>query len=412
MHILWLKTELLHPLDKGGRIRTYQTLRHLRENNRVTYLCLDDGSASEADVERSTEYCHDLERVAFRAPARGSAGFFAALAGNIVSGLPYAVSRYRSRALESAVRRLVAQRGVDLVVTDFLTPSINLPRDLAVPTVLFQHNVEAAIWEQYAQAATNGVTRTYMREQWRRMKRFEGQECRRYDHVITVSELDKARLIADYGLSAVTAVNTGVDTEYFRPAGTVPGQAGEIVFTGSMDWTPNDQGIRWFATAVLPLIREQAPDAPLTVVGRNPSASLREFLGRIPRVEVTGTVPDIRPFLERAAVVVVPLHVGGGTRIKIFEAMAMGRPVVSTTLGAEGLQVGPGRDILIADDPAAFAAETLALLNDRGLAERIARAGADLVRSRFSWPRVAAQFGNVCEAVVASNPRRHASRAA
>jgi sugar transferase (PEP-CTERM/EpsH1 system associated) len=402
MHILWLKTELLHPIDKGGKIRSYQTLRHLRDAHQVTYLCLDDGTATESDAEQSVAYCHDLERVPFRAPRRRSPAFYAALARNVVSGLPYAIARYRSPAMTHAIRRLIAERGIDLLVCDFLVPSVNVPRELTVPAVLFQHNVEAAIWERHAQVATQAVPRAYLREQWRRMRRFERQETRRYDHVIAVSQADRDAMAAEYGLVRVSAVPTGVDTDYFRPAGDIARRPHDIVFTGSMDWMPNDDGIRWFVDTVYPRVRQRLPDASLTVVGRHPSPSLTEFLARADGVEVTGSVPDIRPYLERAAVAVVPLRVGGGTRLKIFEAMAMERPVVSTTIGAEGLAVESGRDLLIADDPESMAAEVLRVLSDHQLAERLARTGAERVRARFGWPQVAAQFARLCEETVAS----------
>ncbi|HEX4936700.1 MAG TPA: hypothetical protein VFV33_26140, partial [Gemmatimonadaceae bacterium] len=150
MHILWLKTELLHPVDKGGKIRTYQMLRHLKAAHHVTYLTLDDGSAARDAEDRALEYCHEVVTVPFRAPAKGSPAFFAELARNAFSALPYAIARYRSPAMRDAIRRVVRERAVDLVVCDFLTPSINIPDDVGVPVLLFQHNVEAAIWERHA----------------------------------------------------------------------------------------------------------------------------------------------------------------------------------------------------------------------------------------------------------------------
>jgi glycosyltransferase involved in cell wall biosynthesis len=353
-----------------------------------------------------------LERVTFRAPRKGSGGFFAALARNVVSGLPYAVARYRSPAQAAAIRRLCTERDIDLVVCDFLAPSINVPSDLPVPTVLFQHNLEADIWERHAQVARHPVTRAYLREQWRRMIRFERRETRRYDLVIAVSDADRDAMIAKYGVARISAVPTGVDNDFFRPSGQVERRPREIVFTGSMDWMPNGDGIRWFVEAVWPRIRERVPDATLSVVGRNPPAALVADLREGANgIEVTGTVPDIRPYLERAAVVVVPLRVGGGTRLKIFEAMAMERPIVSTTIGAEGLPLEPGRDIVIADAAEDFAEQTVRLLEDPTASARIAHAGAARVRAQFGWPEAAARFGRLCEDVVAAHTRTQ-SRAA
>ena len=398
MHILWVKTELLHPVDKGGRIRTYQMLRALKRRHRVTYVTLDDGTAAPDAVERAGEYCDELVRVPFAPPAKGSPAFFLDLARNVLSPLPYAVARYRSAALRERIAALCARGGVDVVVCDFLAPSLNVADDLGVPTVLFQHNVEAMIWERHAQVATHPVKRRYMREQWRRMLRHERAECRRFDHVIAVSPQDAAVFRRDYGLSSVSDVPTGVDTEYFRPSGTEPREPHGLVFTGSMDWMPNEDAIDYFVGQILPLLRERVPGVTLTVVGRHPPAAIRALADTDPAIRVTGSVPDVRPFIERAAVFIVPIRVGGGTRLKIFEAMAMERPVVSTTIGAEGLPVRDGVDALLADEPRAFADAVAGLLLDPARAAAIGAAAAAAVRAEYGWDGVAERFARLCAA--------------
>ena len=219
MHILWIKTELLHPVDKGGRIRTYQMLRELKREHRVTYLCLDDGDAAPDAVERATEYSDVLVRVPFRTAPKRSPRFWGELLGNAASSLPYAVAKYRSPQMRREIERLVRDAAVDVVVCDFLFPSINVPDGLPVPVVIFQHNVEAAIWRRHAEIAANPLKKAYMREQFRRMRRFEGAECRRFDHVVAVSEEDRETFERDYGVTSCSAVPTGVDTAYFRPTG-------------------------------------------------------------------------------------------------------------------------------------------------------------------------------------------------
>jgi glycosyltransferase involved in cell wall biosynthesis len=163
-----------------------------------------------------------------------------------------------------------------------------------------------------------------------------------------------------------------------------------------MDWMPNEDAMLRFVADTLPRIRRSRPDVTLTVVGRNPPARLRALAGATPGVTVTGGVPDVRPYLERASVFVVPIRIGGGTRLKIFEAMAMEKPVVSTTIGAEGLPVRDGVDALLADHPDAFAAAVLELLADPARAERMGKAAAARVRSEFGWDRVAEQFSDIC----------------
>ena len=400
MHILWLKTELLHPVDKGGRIRTYNMLRALCRAHRVTYLTLDDGTAAPDAAERAAEYCHELVRVPFATAPKRSPRFFAELAANAVSPLPYAVAKYRVPAMREAVRRAVAG-GVDVVVCDFLFPSVNVPDGLGVPTVLFQHNVEAMIWQRHAEVAGDPIRRAYMGEQWRRMRRHEGAECRRFDHVVAVSPQDAEVMVREYGVRSVSDVPTGVDTDYFRPSGREAVRPNSLVFTGSMDWMPNEDAVLWFADAILPRVRAAVPDVTLTVVGRDPPPRVRALADAGLGVEVTGSVPDVRPYMERAAAFVVPIRVGGGTRLKVYEALAMEKPLVSTPVGAEGLPLRDGVDALLAAEPDAFADAVVSVLRDPARAGALAAAGAELVRARYGWDSVAAQFAATCARVAA-----------
>jgi sugar transferase (PEP-CTERM/EpsH1 system associated) len=407
MHILWVKNELLHPLDKGGRIRTYEMLRRLRDHHRVTYIALDDGTITPEQRARALEYCDDLVLVPWRrAPLRGVRRGLAALR-NLASSLPFALAPYRSSAMARVIRERcgsVADR-VDVVVCDFLTPSLNVPDDLGCPAVLFQHNVEAMIWERRAKVASNPVVRLYMRSQWRRMRRVEREQCLRFDHVVAVSPEDAAVFRQQYGVERVSSVPTGVDTEFFKPSGMVARAPGSIVFTGSMDWMPNEDGMAFFVDDVLPLVRRTVPDATLTIVGRNPTARVRAMAEGRADITVTGTVPDVRPFLEAASVVVVPLRIGGGTRIKIYEAMGMERAVVSTTIGAEGLDVVNGEHILLADDPQSFADAVIALLRAPDRAQQIGQRAASHVRAHFGWAAVAEQFADRCIAAASRRDR-------
>ncbi len=407
MHILWVKNELLHPLDKGGRIRTYEMLRRLRDHHRVTYIALDDGSTTPEQRARALEYCDDLVLVPWRrAPLRGWRRGLAILR-NVFSSLPFALAPYRSAAMKRAIRErcTTGDDRADVVVCDFLVPALNVPDGLPCPVVLFQHNVEAMIWERRAKVASNPLVRMYMREQWRRMQRVERAQCLRFDHVVAVSAEDAALFRERYGVERVSSVPTGVDTEFFRPSGGVARAPGSIVFTGSMDWMPNEDGMVFFVEDVLPRVRRAVPDATLTIVGRNPTARVHALADGRPEITVTGTVPDVRPFLEAASIVVVPLRIGGGTRIKIYEAMGMERAVVSTTIGAEGLDVVDGEHILLADVPQSFADAVIALLRAPERAEQIGQRAASHVRAHFGWAAVAEQFADSCVAA-ASRPDR------
>jgi sugar transferase (PEP-CTERM/EpsH1 system associated) len=396
VNILWLKTELLHPVDKGGRIRTYQMLRELKRDHYITYLTLDDGGAALDAAERAEEYCHDLVRVPFHTQPKRTAAFYGELLRNLASPLPYAIWKYRSPAMRRAIEDARQRRETDVVVCDFLTPSVNVPDRRPCPTLLFQHNVEATIWERQAQVASNPVTKAYLREQWRRMRRFERAQCRRFDHVVAVSPRDAEVFRTEYGVRNVSEIPTGTDTEYFRPTGRARPEPLDLVFTGSMDWLPNEDAIGYFAEAILPRVRQAVPGVTLTVVGRNPSGRVASLGRRDPAVRITGSVPDVRPYIERAALFIVPLRIAGGTRLKIYEAMAMEKAVVSTSVGAEGLPVRDGEDIVLADTPEAFAAAVTGLLKDPRRAEGLGRRAAAVVRAEFGWDRVAERFADTC----------------
>lgn len=406
MRILWLKTELLHPVDKGGRIRTYNMLRELRRSHHVTYLALDDGAGGAEARARAEEYCHELVIVPHRTRPKFTPGFYAELAGNVVSSLPYFMKKYESEGMRREVVRLAAGGRFDVVVCDFLQPSVNVPDSLPVASVLFQHNVEAMIWRRHYEVQGNPVKKAYLYGQWLKSRAYERAACRRFDRVVAVSREDAEVMRAEYGVGAVEDVPTGVDTEFFRPSGREARRPHELVFTGSMDWLPNEDAIRFFAEQVLPLVRRAVPGVSLTVVGRNPSPWLEELGRRDPSVAVTGRVEDVRPYMERAAVYVVPIRVGGGTRLKIYEAMAMEKPVVSTTIGAEGLPVRDGEEVCIADGAEAFAAAVVRLLEDEAEAHALGGRGAALVRGEFGWGRVAERFAEICGRAVEAHARQ------
>lgn len=396
-HIVWVKTELLHPVDKGGRIRTYHMLAELRKTHRITYICLDDGDASPDAVTRATEYSDELIRVPLRRQPKGTWRFYLDLVRNLMSSLPYAVAKYESPELRREIERVVAGGDVDVVVCDFLTPSLNVPTGSGkARSVLFQHNVEAMIWRRHAEVSRNPIRRAYMATQWRRMRAHEQKECARFDHVIAVSAEDEQVMRSDYRLSAISSVPTGVDTRYFQRDPATVRSPTELVFTGSMDWMPNQDAISYMVSEILPRIRERIPAATLTVVGRNPPLAIRHLADEYSFIKVTGSVPDVRPYLARGAVFVVPMRVGGGTRLKIYEAMAMGCPVVSTTIGAEGLPLKNGDTIVLADDPGEFADEVVALLEAPATAAAMAERAERLVRSEFGWGKVAERFGAIC----------------
>lgn len=399
MKILWLKTELLHPVDKGGKIRTYHLLKQLKADHQITYLTLDDGSAPADAQDDAVEYCHELVRIPHLTREKFSAGFYAELALNMASPLPYAIRKYKSEQMTKAIEQATSKDHFDIVICDFLAPAVNLPRDLKTPVVLFQHNVEASIWQRHYEVQKNAVKKRYLYWQWRKMQKFERDACRRVDCVIAVSEADAEMMQRDYGVTKVYDIPTGVDVDFFKPTGTIATRPNSLVFTGSMDWLPNEDAMQYFINECLPLVRQTVPDLRLTIVGRSPYPSLVELAQRDPNIAVTGRVDDVRPYIEEATAFIVPIRIGGGTRLKIYEAMAMEKPVISTTVGAEGLNVSDGEELLLADTPADFARAVVRVLTEPEFARQLGSKGAQKVREYYGWKKVAEKFNAICESV-------------
>ena len=403
LRILWLKSGPLHPLDTGGKIRTFNTLRELNRRHPVEFLALWEAGLDRTLATKASEYSTTQRWVPWQETPKRFPQLHRALVRNLLfTPLPYVLEKYRSPAMTAAIEEAAHPNRCDLVICDFLTPAVNLPPAgrLRVPTLLFQHNVESLIWKRTADSAAGVSRRVYFRDQWRRVRNFEAQACATFDGIVTVSEDDAAILRQDFKLNNVLgSVPTGVDTDHFQ-AVTGKRVPRSLVFLGSMDWMPNIDGILWFAESIFPLIKKEFPDTTLTIVGRNPTAPVRALAERDPQIRVTGTVDDVRPYLAEAAVTVVPLRVGGGTRIKIFEAMATGIPVVSTRIGAEGLPLTHDREIVLGDSPAEFAAGVSALFRSDETRERIGNAGLALVREKFGWAASTEVFESYCHQTV------------
>ncbi len=404
MRVLWLNAGLLLPLDKGGKLRTWHLMRHLASHHEVTYLSFAGPGTSKADLAGMGEVCSRLETLPRGEMSKQSPAFYLHASRFLLDPAPYAVAAYRSRQYRTRVAALLAEGAYDVVVCDFLVPAINLPRRLPCPAVLFTHNVEAEIWRRHAGTAATAWRRALLRSQWRRMLRFEGDTLARFDMVLAVSDADRdtfARLYAGQLRAPVRVIPTGVDARYFAEAADLPCDPYRLAFTGSMDWLPNEDAVVYFVREILPEIRKVEPRVTLSVIGRNPTPAVRHLAAEVPGIEVTGRVDDIRPHLARASLAVVPLRIGGGTRLKIYEAMAMGRPVVSTSVGAEGLPLVAGRDLEIADDPRAFASRVLSLLSDPAARQQMADVARRLVAERYDWPAVAGTLEEALHAAAA-----------
>ena len=407
MRLLWVKSGSLVPLDTGGKIRSFNLLKELARRHEVTLFTFyaEQPDDTHADL---TRYFQHVIALPFPIPDAGSAGDYFNYAKNLFSTRPYSMSKYCKPWVAAKLREHLRDHTYDVIVCDFLLTAAVIPWDVPAPVVLFTHNVEAVIWRRHFEVSRNPIWKAVSWREWYLIDQFERRMLARADSVLTVSENDKRIFSRFINPAKITVVQTGVDLDYFHPSAE-PEQAQRLVFTGSMDWMANEDGIFYFVEEIFPLVRCEISNAELWVVGRKPSDKLKALATSSSGVRVTGTVDDIRPYVWQSAVYVVPLRIGGGTRIKIFEALGMGKTVVSTTIGAEGLPVTHGEHLILADTPADFARESVRLLRDPTARARLGSNARRLLEQHYGWAAVAEDFSRVLGLTVESYASRRRS---
>lgn len=386
------------PVDTGGKIRSFNILRHLAREHEVTLLSYYGGRRDpeyEAAVAQRLPGAHTIYTAAPDGTLAQSLDYILRLP----SAAPYAVKKFAHPQVRQEVAERLSDRSLDVAVCDFLSASLNFPDNPPAPVVLFQHNVETMLWQRMAQTEKSALRKLAYGIEARKMSAYECRALRRFQHVIAVSAHDRDAMLTLSSSSAspvsgcpITVVPTGVDTEQYQAAPSVSGNPPLIVFTGSMDWEPNIDAMEYFCHQIWPLVLAEYPDARFQIVGRTPHPRVQRLASAT--VEVTGTVPSVANHLRAATVVIVPLRIGGGTRLKIFEAMAMAKAMVSTSIGAEGLDVTHGRDLVIADDAQSFAAGILQFLRDPALRRSCEQNAAELA-ARYDWSQIARRFADV-----------------
>jgi glycosyltransferase involved in cell wall biosynthesis len=378
--------ELPYPPTSGKRIRTLNLVSRLARRHRITYLC--HRNADPAEARRAVEHFGGLgietivvDRVV---PPKKGPGFYARLAWNLLSPLPYSVASHTSRTLRDAIRRHAIGGEVDLWQCEWTPYAESLRHLEGARTLIMAHNVESLIWRRYHETELHPARRWYIGHQWRKFERFEGRVFRAATRVVTVSEEDATRVREDFRVDRVDVVDNGIDRGYFAAA-TGARDPRQILFLGSLDWRPNLDAINVLLDQVMPAVRSEEPSVRLRLVGRNPPEALVRRAQDTPGVELHADVPDVRPFLAGSGLMVVPLRIGGGSRLKILEALACGLPVVSTRVGAEGLRLQSGRDLVVVDEVGDLAAALVDVIRRPGRAREMAENGRALVLEQYDW---------------------------
>jgi polysaccharide biosynthesis protein PslH len=399
LKVLFFSQRFPYPMDTGGKIRTGKLLEKLSDLLNITLVSNVESRKDDAYLNQIGKLCAEFYPVPWKEAKKYSFRFYFKLLLAMFSRYPFTVISDYSRDLEVAVLRLTTSKRFDLLVCDFLQPSLNVREINGIPKLLFQHNIESVIPRRHFETSRNPIARVFWRLQWRRMQRYEKEACAKFNGVVAVSDKDREILEKEFGAKNIFAIPTGVDIEYFSPR-EEPVAENSLVFTGSMDWLPNEDAILFFACEILGLIKREIPAVKLTVVGRNPSKHLVKELKNHPEIDVVGRVDDVRPFISNHALYIIPLRIGGGTRIKAYEAMAMGKAIVSTMVGVEGLPVTDGENVILADDPDSFAGAVVTLLRNAEKRQRIGMNAMQLVRANCGWQNVANKFADICGRVV------------
>ena len=399
MRILQIVPQIPYPLDNGARIGVFNITKYLAlRGHSITMLAL---SQKEGFKPRELEkYCH-LEVISKDTQNRVAGMFF-----NLFSQKPYTISKYDSLGAKQRLKEIMSQGKIDIVHVDHLHIAAYgkfLKAEWGVPIVLREHNVENTIWKRFYQLQNNPLIKAYAFFQYKKVTAYEKMMCQSFDRILVNTKEDQERIKKLNPHIKISIIPGGVDTSYFFPQ-LIEEEPYTITFVGSMDWAANIDGVLWFVEKVFPLIQQKYPRMKLCLVGSNPVKKINILKSAF--IDVRPNVPDVREYIAKAKVFVVPLRIGGGMRLKILEAFAMQRAVVSTSVGCEGIEVENNRELMIADDEHDFAQQVVSLLSDREKRVRLGKQGYDLVKRKYSWEKVAESFEAVYEKIIQNSKPR------
>lgn len=379
LRVLMLTARLPYPIDDGWKIRTYHLIKGWNESGaQVDLISFVHPEESGSRPQGFSDLCGDIRLV-----PREKSYAWSDLFKGLVSKIPFTIYNYSEPQMHYEVDQMLADRKYDIIQVEDIVMAQYLPvADLGVIRILDMHNIESHLLERYAKNEPNFLKKIFALLTSRKLRSYEVDACKLFDKVLICSDEDK-NILQQCGIGVpLEVLPNGVDCEYFCPP-EKNCEANDLVFVGSMDYHANISGVLYFVHNVFPLILRRHPETLFIIVGKNPPEIIQNLAND--HILVTGMVPDVRPYLARARVVVVPLLVGGGTRLKILEAMAWGRPIVATSLGAEGIKASHGENILLADTPPAFAEHVVDLLGDSDKCRKIGRVAREFVMAFYAW---------------------------
>jgi sugar transferase (PEP-CTERM/EpsH1 system associated) len=387
MNILFITKELPYPPDSGFRNRTFHLIKGLAHKHKISLVCCAEKNAVLNGV---SPYCFTIELVEFKKPDRSFLNLFFSL----FFVRPYSVRSRFNPVMKTKAERLLASQHFDLFICDSIYQAMQMP-DTNVPKIITEHNIESSIMRRYAKVEKNPFIKLGVWIEYLKMRHYENVTWKRFNACLVCSEADKRELQERVPTQKVDVIPNGVDLDYFTTI-SAESKNHSLVYVGQMNWHPNIDAVVYFLKEMYPRIKADVSDVSFSIVGSNPPEEIKK-LAQKNGANTTGYVPDTRPFVSGAQVFVVPLRIGGGTRLKILEAMAMGKAIVSTSIGCEGIGATHEKNILIADSPADFVKCVIRIFNDKTLKGNLGIAARKFVEENYSWNRITQKLNVVIQ---------------
>jgi len=397
MNILQIAPKIPYPLYDGGAIGIFNITKFLSlRGNNITFITFS--SNYKTDYQELQKYCRVLTVQKNNKNSKIGAllSFF--------SKIPYTHKKYLCSELFNLIDKELNNNSYDIVHIDHLHMSNYgkyIKKKYNLPIVLREHNYETLIWKRLYENEKNYLKKMFFKNQYSKIKIYEPEECKFFDKCLMVTKDDLNKLLSRNNNINAEVVPAGVDIDYFSNFNKIPIQKKTILFIGSLEWLPNLDAFKWFYKKIFPLILKKVPDVKLYVIGKNPPDDVKNI--KDPNVEIFGMVDDIRSYVSKANICVVPLRIGGGIRIKILELLSMKKAIVTTNIGIEGIDVIDGEHVIVKDTENDFADTVISLFDNDELVNRLGFNGYNLVKNKYSWNIIAEQIENIYKKIIINN---------